>query len=295
MINQPEIEFLKYFVANHNDEAWGMITTTTGFQEMKSRDKDPILERHPSGYSFKSSQGRILNEYQLVYIVDGKGVFRSSSIKLTKVNAGTMFLLFPGEWHTYYPYPSVGWKEYWIGFKGPVMENRVRAGFFSKEDPLCNIGISESIISRYNEIINIASKDKIGSQQVISSIALSILGSFYYKRLNSIENQHTRIINMLNQARCQMRENLGESISLEELVRNLGMGYSWFRRMFKKYEGISPKQYLIQLKVAKIKELLTTTDMSISEIADQVGIENKSQLSTFFKKHEGIKPSDFRV
>ena len=65
--------------------------------------------------------------------------------------------------------------------------------------------------------------------------------------------------------------------------------------MFKKYEGISPKQYLIQLKVAKIKELLTTTDMSISEIADQVGIENKSQLSTFFKKHEGIKPSDFRV
>jgi AraC-like DNA-binding protein len=64
--------------------------------------------------------------------------------------------------------------------------------------------------------------------------------------------------------------------------------------MFKKYEGISPAQYLIQLRIIKIKELLTSSDLSISEIAYQIGLESKSQLSTFFKKYEGISPSEFR-
>ena len=91
-----------------------------------------------------------------------------------------------------------------------------------------------------------------------------------------------------------MRENLTNKIIFEDLAKELGVGYSWFRRMFKQYEGISPAQYLIQLRIIKIRELLTTSNLSISEIAYQIGLESKSQLSTFFKKYEGISPSEFR-
>ncbi|MFN8254456.1 MAG: AraC family transcriptional regulator [Bacteroidales bacterium] len=293
MKEQPEIDIIKYFVNKDSEETWGITCTTAGYEGMKSRDHDVVLKMHPSKYRFKSEQGRILNEFQLVYITEGKGVFKSASLNSTNVNAGTMFMLFPGEWHSYYPDPKTGWKEYWIGFKGSIIDSRVSFGYFSKTSPICIVGISETIINLYKEVIYIANKDKIGSQQLISSIALHLLGFYYYKKLNCLENGNTRVVNMLNKARCFMRERLAEEISFEEMAKELGMGYSWFRRMFKKYEGLSPAQYLIQLKIARIKELLTTSDFSISEIAEQVGFESKSQISTFFKKYEGISPSTF--
>lgn len=289
-----EIDTLKYFASSNSDDTWGITMTTAGFESMKTRDDDPILAMHPSDYRFKANQGRILNEYQLVYIVEGRGVFKSASCDSSQINAGTMFLLFPGEWHSYFPDPKIGWKSYWIGFKGSIIDKRIGAEYFSKKECICNVGINETIIKLYKEVLFVAAEDKVGSQHLISSIAFHILGFFYYKNLNHIENINTRIIDMLNKARTIMQENLANKILFEELAKELGIGYSWFRRMFKKYEGISPAQYLIQLRIIKIKELLTSSDLSISEIAYHIGLESKSQLSTLFKKYEGISPSEFR-
>jgi len=294
MKKQEETNILKYFASNNYDETWGIKTTTAGFESMISRDDDPILAMHPSNYRFKSEQGRILNEFQLIYITEGRGVFKSASSGTSQINAGTMFLLFPGEWHSYYPDPKIGWKSYWIGFSGSIIEKRVSAGHFLKKECICNVGINETIINLYREVILVASENLVGSQYYVSSIAQHILGFFYYKNLNHIENSNTRIIDKLNKARIIMRENLANDILFEDLAKELGVGYSWFRRMFKKYEGISPAQYLIQLRIINIKELLTSSDLSISEIAYQIGLESKSQLSNFFKKYEGISPSEFR-
>ncbi len=49
----------------------------------------------------------------------------------TKIKAGDIFLLFPGEWHSYHPSGTKGWKSYWIGFKGKNIDDRVKAGFLS--------------------------------------------------------------------------------------------------------------------------------------------------------------------
>jgi len=294
MKHPAEVDNLKYFIKSEVNDSWGINVTTAGFECMKTRDDDPNFAKHPSKYRFKSSQGRVLNEFQILYIVEGRGVFKSTSCNTTQIQAGTMFLIFPGEWHSYYPDPKVGWKSYWIGFEGLIMEERLKADYFSKKECVCHIGISETITNLYKEILNIASIDKLGSQNLISSIALHILGYFFYKKLNHIENSNTTIIDKLNKSRIIMRENLADKIIFEDLAKELGVGYSWFRRMFKKYEGISPAQYLIQLRIIKIRELLTTSNLSISEIAYQIGLESKSQLSTFFKKYEGISPSEFR-
>ena len=80
----------------------------------------------------------------------------------------------------------------------------------------------------------------------------------------------------------------------EEIASRLGLGYSWFRRMFKEYTGVSPAQYQLQQKLLKAKELLTSSSMNISEIAYSLKFENAGQFSTFFKKKEGVTPSEFR-
>ena len=58
---------------------------------------------HPSRYPFSWDLGRKLDEYQLVYIASGAGVFEAERVGTVRVIPGTVFLLFPGVWHRYKP------------------------------------------------------------------------------------------------------------------------------------------------------------------------------------------------
>ena len=75
-------------------------------------------EGHPQEYTLSWEKGRILQEFQVVYITKGKGVFQSTQGGLIPINAGDALLLSPGEWHRYRPDPEVGWAQFWIRFGG---------------------------------------------------------------------------------------------------------------------------------------------------------------------------------
>lgn len=283
---------LQYLRINPNDEDWGIVVTTVGYQFIPPKGQYP-LSQHPEQYNFKPQNGRTLNEYQLVYITKGNGYFSSQSYEKEKICAGTMILLFPGEWHSYYPDPDTGWDEYWIGFRGPHIDRRVEKQFFRKEEPLHKIGISATIINLYEDVLKLSAQEKTGYQQMVSSILLHILGSVYYKeKNNSFSNPY--IVDKINEARILMKAQTENQLLPEEIASQLGLGYSWFRRMFKEYTGVSPTQYLLQQKLLKAKELLTTTQLNVSEIAYQLKFDNTGQFSTFFKKKEGVTPSEFR-
>lgn len=285
-------DMLRYLTISSTDEEWGIVVTTVGYQFIPPGCSYP-LSKHPDNYNFKPQTGRILNEYQLVYITKGNGYFESKSCRMKRVSAGTMILLFPGEWHSYYPDSNTGWDERWVGFRGINIDRRVEKKFFSKEEPLLHIGISGTIVSLYDDIIRFASEEKSGYQQMISSIVLHILGCIYYKeRNNSFTNAY--VVDKINEARIFMKEMVHEPIGPEEIAKRLGLGYSWFRRMFKEYTGVSPAQYQLQLRLMRAKELLTDTSLTISEIAYSLKFENSGQFSTFFKKREGMTPSEFR-
>ena len=284
---------LFYLSVGSNDEGWGIVVTTVGSQSIPPRTHYPP-KQHPDSYLFSPEKGRIFNEYQLVYITKGSGWFSSQSVsKKQKVTAGTMILLFPDEWHSYEPDTSTGWSEYWVGFRGQHIDNRIRNGFFSKQEPLYHIGVSSSIVDYYENIIRIAQQEKAGCQPMISSLVLSILGTVYYKNKNG-QNTNVYIVDKINEARDIIKSNIENTLSQEEIAKRLGLGYSWYRRMFKEYTGVSPAQYQLQQKIMRSKELLTTTEQNISEIAYTLHFENVCQFSTFFKKKEGITPSEFR-
>ena len=126
---------LKYLIAHEQDLAWGLIITTTGHQNIEPNTPYPSAN-HPVRYLFSPEKGRILHEYQLIYISRGKGHFVSKHQKITEIEEGYMFLLFPGEWHNYGPNQEIGWKESWVGFTGTNMGPRMEAGFFSKQKPV---------------------------------------------------------------------------------------------------------------------------------------------------------------
>jgi AraC-like DNA-binding protein len=286
-------EQLRYLTISSTDEDWGIVVTTVGYQFVPPQGKYP-LSRHPDTYNFMPQNGRILNEYQLVYITKGSGYFSSQSHPAKqKIAAGTMILLFPGEWHSYYPDYETGWNEYWVGFRGIHIDRRIEKQFFTIHEPLHHIGLSATIIGLYEDILKFASEEKAGYQQMISSIVLHVLGSVYYKKKN-ISFTNTYVVDKINEARILMKKQAENPASPEEIASRLGLGYSWFRRLFKEYTGVSPAQYQLQQKLLRAKELLTTTSMNISEIAYRLKFENAGQFSTFFKKKEGVTPSEFR-
>lgn len=284
---------IRYVHVDSFDLQWGLTVTTAGCQHIPPHSVYPPNTRlHPSTHTFNPQEGRVLNEYQLVYIVEGSGFFESCSCRRQKVKAGTMILLFPDEWHTYSP-EEEGWSEYWVGFKGKMIENWITNRFFTKDKPVYETGVNATIIGLYEEIVYYIMQERSGYQQLISSIVFYLMGEIYYKEKNRSAGQ-SDAIKKIDEARAIMRNNLDNPVPVEVIAQRLGVSYSWFRRTFKACTGISPAQYQLHLRYLRAKELLSTSQLTISEVAYMLNFETISQFSTFFSKKEGLSPSQFR-
>lgn len=78
------------------------------------------------------------------------------------------------------------------------------------------------------------------------------------------------------------------------LSEQLHYDYSHLSNLFKSLEGKSINTFQQNIKIERIKELLEYDELSISQIADNLGFGNAAYLSTTFKKHTGITPSQYR-
>jgi len=282
----------KYLIANEQDISWGLIVNTVGSQLIEPDVPYPSTN-HPMRYLFSTNNGRILNEYQLVYISQGKGHFTSAGQKKTEINEGYMFLLFPGEWHNYAPDKNTGWFESWIGFSGVNMDNKVAAKFFSKQLPIFNVGVNEDILNLYKLAVRTARDQNTGFQQILAGIVDLLLG-FTYSENKQLEFEHLKVANQINKAKIIMQENILTDISCQQIAKDIGMSYSWFRRIFKQYTGFAPGHYIQELRINKSKELLTNTSLHCKEIAFELGFETPAYFNIAFKKRTGMTPNQYR-
>lgn len=149
------------------------------WDEKKSPQEKPIQQKDMLTDITDLQKGRILDEYQLLYQPEGEGVFCSAHLPETKIKAGDIFLLFPGEWHSYHPSGTKGWKSYWIGFKGKNIDDRVKAGFLSPEKPIYHVGYSNEIIALYEEAYKTAQEEVAFAQQTMAGIVNHLIGKMY--------------------------------------------------------------------------------------------------------------------
>lgn len=64
---------IKYLVPAEGDQLWGLTVTSVGNQVITSEEEYPP-QNHPKGYFFDVEAGRVLDEFQLLYITDGEGI-----------------------------------------------------------------------------------------------------------------------------------------------------------------------------------------------------------------------------
>ncbi len=283
----------KYLIATERDAQWGLTISTVGYEEISPGDNYPT-KGHADGYYFDLQKGRILNEYQLLYLTEGEGIFQSANQKPTRIKEGDLFLLFPGEWHTYHPLPQKGWKSYWIGFKGRNVDDRVRAGFLSPTKPIYHVGFSSEIVHLYDEAFSKAKEEAAYSQQTLAGIVNHLVGLMYSLERNIILNKDYNYADIMNRARLRIRESLESNLTIQKIAEELGIGYSNFRKLFKEYTGVAPAMYQQELRLQRAKEMLSTTNISIKEIAYRLNFDSPDYFSAKFKIKTGRKPSDFR-
>ena len=287
------MQISKYLLANDRDAQWGLTVSTVGFEHILPGDSYPT-KGHADGYYFDCSRGRTLNEYQLLYNPEGEGIFQSAHVKPTRLMPGDMFLLFPGEWHTYHPAPEVGWKSYWIGFRGKNMDDRVRAGFLTPDSPIYHVGYSFTIEGLYKRAYEAAVEEAAYSQQLMAGIVNHLIGMMYSLEHNRELSKNQQQVDMISRARMRIRESLESDLTIQQIAEELGVSYSNLRKLFKEHTGLSPATYQQELRLLRAKELLTTTELSIKEIAYRLNFESPDYFSAKFKAKMGIKPSEVR-
>lgn len=282
-MSQQQVSF-KYMVCSDQDKSWGITVDNVGeyYIEPDYSFYPPPSAGHPADYYFNTRNGRILDNYQLIYISKGRGWYHESPEKRVEIKGGTMLIIPPYTWHSYYPDKKSGWQEYWIGFRGAHIDSRYNNGFFVRNKVIHPIGFREHIIDRYKEALEIAFKEKTGCQQVLASIANSILAYVIYYDSNDYSSNDA-VAEKIDQARSIMRENMLTDITPEQVADKINMSYSWFRKTFKEYTNVSPAHYITQLKLQKAKLMLLNSPLSIKEIAFYLKYED----AAYFQRSSG--------
>ncbi|MDB5211031.1 MAG: AraC family transcriptional regulator [Sediminibacterium sp.] len=287
------VNYYQYLPVSSEDESWGLSVLNTGCTHIKAGDQYPYKE-HPSHHYFTWETGRILNEFQLIYITAGEGVFQSTSMAETVIQPGTIIFLFPGEWHRFQPKTGTGWNEYWVGFKGKIIEHIQKQYFFHPKHAVIHVGCKEEIIILFNEILEQTKKERPGYQPLISGAVLHLLGQVHaFNKQKIFENEVSAEI-MMNRAMLLLRTRIDEDLAMQQIAMELKVSYAWFRKMFKLYTGIAPQQYFIQLKIERAKTLLNDPDKTIKDIAYELNFENPLYFSKLFKDKVGVSPEQFK-
>jgi AraC-like DNA-binding protein len=87
---------------------------------------------------------------------------------------------------------------------------------------------------------------------------------------------------------------MDQRLNLEQLASAAGVSSFHFHRQFKKATGLTPRQYLMQVRIERAKSLLTGSELPLVDVAAQVGFADQSHFTTTFRKLTSQTPKAFR-
>lgn len=108
------------------------------------------------------------------------------------------------------------------------------------------------------------------------------------KNSTIIDKVKTVVAEILNNPRKHQKQ------FAEEISSHLNMDYGSISVLFSQTEGTTIEQYVIQTRIEKVKEMLVTSQKSLTDIAFETGFSSVHHLSNQFKKITGMPPSVYK-
>ena len=281
----------RYFPVSSRDRKWGLFVHTIGVSHIAPNAPYPPAH-HPSAYQLDWEHGRVLREFQVVYISQGGGLLETRESEW-RVRAGEAIMLHPGVWHRYRPDPQSGWQEHWVGFSGPIMQHLAKQRFFAVTTPRFRVRDERPLAAAFHALQQTAGSNLPALQQVLAGHTMTILGLLVssMRPENKRNNDEARIMESAVAALSDLK---ADELDLQELAASLNVSYSWFRRTFKERIGLSPHQFRLHLKLTTARDLLQSTSLSVKEVCVRTGFHSEQYFCRLFKKQVGNTPGTFR-
>ncbi len=226
---------------------------------------------------------------QILYCTKGRGTLVLDNQKIDIPAYTAIFI--PAHYpHEYYPNEDI-WDIHWI----------VPAGY-AIEDTLTHFGLINPAVFELKEtkkLEHIFRKmhDAIRADSVFGNYKASgylydFLIEFY--RLISTNRTSASPNSALMKAVDYINFNYTSSISMEELCQVSGVSKQYLCLLFRNTLNSRPMEYIAKRRIQAAKELLTSSDYTVEEIAEKTGFCTASYFCKLFKRYEGITPSHFK-
>lgn len=237
---------------------------------------------------------------ELTLILEGEGYYSSPEQNM-KVTAGNLILIPPGLHHGFVC--TVPWRGVSIHFfqnELPVQcqylfhsgyeSNRIHSIKLSEEDTRW---AEMSILQLENEWkSDHVSIDSQNIMRIAFETALVLFQRYKTNTTQSTGNKTDQTI--MQEVLKEIHSRFYSSLTVHELASRYFLSESNLRKKFTEAIGISPKQYIINLRVQEAKRLLQQTDKAIESISTEVGFTSSSRFYEFFVKSVGVTPLEWR-
>lgn len=241
----------------------------------------------------------IRNHYLFHYVISGEGYLDSITadgvLHHYHLTANQGFLICPGMSNTYCASKNNPWKYVWLEFDGlRVMEFLNNAGL-STEQPIYQAISTTAGCSVRDSMLYIADHPNESPLHLIGHLYL-FLDQLIQTSLTKREMKGRPLKDFyIQEAINFIEQNSHRNITVEEIADVCRLNRSYFSKLFKESMGCSPQEFVIRLKLSKSTDLMSTTNMSIGDIAALCGYPNQLHFSRAFKKHYGISPREWRT
>jgi AraC-like DNA-binding protein len=294
-------DFYHYLPVNDDAMRWGMYITGVGrWRTLAKRVNAPA--GHPLMYQFDWKRGRILPEFSINLVTDGRGEFESQATGRVPVKPNSLFFLFPGVWHTYSSDPATGWTERWISFNGETIHRLMNQGLIHPKNavrPVLDIvGLSNSFD---------AMLDRIHANPMENSILLSLrMMNFVAEAVEQTRDgplpsaaeaprSYKDVNDRLVAEAVDIIWTLSDRpLSVEEIVRKLPTTRRTLERRFAAERGHSILEEINICRLDRACRLLRETDLPVKSIAYLAGFTNRERIRKVFQNAEGCSPSQYR-
>lgn len=238
----------------------------------------------------RHSYGPIVRgKFILHYVVDGQGKLCMHG-KEYAMQGGEIFVIYPQELAYYEADETTPWRYLWVIFDGSKAEEILRSIGITEEQPMLYPE------ERNTEILSCMEKLLYECEQELSTIGnmYALLQTMKNQTLVQQKSKTPPQQDYIEKIKRYIEYRYAEDVKVSELAEHCGLNRSYMTKCFTEDTGVSPKEYLMQYRMKKAKELLKNSELPISNVAYTVGYSDPLAFSKMFKKREGVSPLEYR-
>ena len=280
----------KYFPVNAAQREWGLYATCAGHSRSEPGAAFPS-RKHPDEYYFNWRLGRTLHEWLVIFIEAGEGSVELSNRKL-RVQPGSLVVLPPECWHRYRPNKAEGWTTLWVGCGGKLATDLIAGMGFNPGGDIKDLSRFPSLTRLFSDTVRGIMEQGSDRPHSTAIRILSLIATLV-EESSSITDEASNA-ELISRTQSHIIEHAAETIDFNALAESLGVPYRTLRYLFTKETETSLLQYQLDIRLARAKNLLRSSDMPVAEIAKVLGFNSTWYFTHFFQRRADTSPSSYR-